>query len=53
MDKLQQQVSDATGVIFATPEYHGSYSSVIKLVIEQLGFPSVKSTSLKVTKSGG
>jgi len=43
MDKLQQQVSDATGVIFATPEYHGSYSSVIKLVIEQLGFPSVLS----------
>ena len=43
MDKLQQQVSDATGIIFATPEYHGSYSSVIKLVIEHLGFPSVLS----------
>ena len=43
MDKLQQQVSDATGVIFATPEYHGSYSSVIKLVIEHLGYPSVLS----------
>ena len=43
MDRLQQQVSDATGVIFATPEYHGSYSSVIKLVIEHLGFPSVLS----------
>ena len=43
MEKLQQQVSDATGVIFATPEYHGSYSSVIKLVIEHLGFPSVLS----------
>ena len=43
MDKLQQQVSDATGIIFATPEYHGSYSSVIKLLIEHLGFPSVLS----------
>ncbi len=43
MDNLQQQVSDATGFIFATPEYHGSYSSVIKLVIEQLGYPSVLS----------
>ena len=43
MDNLQQQVSDATGIIFATPEYHGSYSRVIKLVIEQLGFPSVLS----------
>ncbi len=31
---------EATGVILATPEYHGSFSSVIKLVIENLGFPS-------------
>jgi len=30
----------ATGVILATPEYHGSYSSVIKLIIENLGYPS-------------
>ena len=39
-----QQVRDvlnqATAVVLATPEYHGSYSSVIKLVIENLGFPS-------------
>jgi len=27
-------------VILATPEYHGSYSSVIKLIIENMGFPS-------------
>lgn len=26
--------------MLAPPEYHGSYSSVIKLVIENLGFPS-------------
>ena len=38
---LRQAVTEATGVIFATPEYHGSFSSVIKLVIENLGFPSV------------
>lgn len=37
---LQTAVAEATGVILATPEYHGSYSSVIKLVIENLGFPS-------------
>lgn len=37
---LRQRVGAATGVILATPEYHGSYSSVIKLVIENLGFPS-------------
>src|SRR5262249_26692430 len=30
-----------TAVVLATPEYHGSLSSVMKLVIENLGFPSV------------
>ena len=39
--KLQQIVAQATGVVLVTPEYHGSFSSVIKLVIENLGFPSV------------
>ena len=39
--KLQQAVAAATGVILVTPEYHGSFSSVMKLVIENLGFPSV------------
>ena len=38
---LQEVVSRAAGVILATPEYHGSFSSVIKLVIENMGFPSV------------
>ena len=38
---LRQAVTGATGVILATPEYHGSVSSVMKLVIENLGFPSV------------
>ncbi len=38
---LQQQVKNATAVVLATPEYHGSFSSVMKLVIENLGFPSV------------
>ncbi len=40
-ERLRSLVGDATGLIFATPEYHGSFSSVIKLVIENLGFPSV------------
>jgi FMN reductase len=38
--RLQAAVSAATGAVLATPEYHGSYSSVIKLVIDNLGFPS-------------
>jgi FMN reductase len=38
---LQADVKAAAGVVLATPEYHGSFSSVMKLVIENLGFPSV------------
>lgn len=40
-DILQQKVSQATGVIIASPEYHGGISSVMKLLIDNLGFPSV------------
>jgi len=41
VERLQKTVTDATGVILTTPEYHGSYSSTIKLVIDNLGYPSV------------
>ena len=44
MKALKDVVSNATGVIFSTPEYHGTFSSVAKLVIENLGFPSVLAT---------
>ncbi len=39
-ERFAETIRNATGVVLATPEYHGSYSSVIKLVIENLGFPS-------------
>lgn len=38
---LQDAVQSATGVVLATPEYHGGFASVMKLVIENLGFPSL------------
>jgi FMN reductase len=38
---LRKRVEVAQGVVLATPEYHGGFSSVMKLVIESLGFPSV------------
>lgn len=41
--KLRELISGATGVILSTPEYHGSFSSVVKLLIENLGFPSALS----------
>lgn len=37
---MQQTMRDAIGIVMATPEYHGGMSSVIKLVIENLGHPS-------------
>ncbi len=38
---IQEIVSKSTGVVFSTPEYHGTYSSAAKRIIENLGFPSV------------
>ena len=52
---MQEQIKAADGVILATPEYHGSYSSVIKLMIENMGFPSTlrgKPVSLLGVASG-
>jgi len=40
-EDLQSRVLRAAGVVLATPEYRGSFSSVMKLMIENLGFPSV------------
>lgn len=37
---LRSLVTDADGVMFVTPEYHGGVSSMTKLMIENLGFPS-------------
>jgi NAD(P)H-dependent FMN reductase len=38
---LQQRVQPADGILMVTPEYDGSYSAVMKLLIEYLGYPSV------------
>ncbi|MCH8979515.1 MAG: NAD(P)H-dependent oxidoreductase [Armatimonadetes bacterium] len=40
-DRLREAVKTATGVVLATPEYHGSFAATMKLIIENLGFPSV------------
>jgi len=38
--RLQSAVQSATGVVLATPEYHGCFASELKLMIENLGYPS-------------
>ena len=37
---LQKMLKEADGVILATPEYHGSFSSLMKMTIENMGYPS-------------
>ena len=40
-EEIQAIVAKADGIVFSTPEYHGSMSSVAKLIIENLSYPSV------------
>ena len=40
VEQLHRKVASAAGAVLATPEYNGSYSSVMKLLIENLGHPS-------------
>ncbi|MEM8599691.1 MAG: NAD(P)H-dependent oxidoreductase [Bacteroidota bacterium] len=37
---LQDAIEEADGVVLATPEYHGTFAAMTKLVIENLGYPS-------------
>lgn len=43
-ETLQATVARAHGVLLVSPEYHGSVSSAMKLVLENLGFPSTLAT---------
>ncbi len=43
MRRLRTLIEGAAAAVIATPEYHGSFSAVTKLIIENLGFPSVLS----------
>jgi NAD(P)H-dependent FMN reductase len=38
--RLRDAVRGAAGVVLATPEYHGSLSAMMKLCIENMGYPS-------------
>jgi NAD(P)H-dependent FMN reductase len=38
--RLQSAIEGAAGVVIGTPEYHGGFSAMTKLIIENLGFPS-------------
>lgn len=38
---MQERLKNVTGIVLATPEYHGTFSAALKLAIENMGFPSV------------
>ena len=38
--RLREDVMSSAAIVIATPEYHGGFSAMTKLVIENLGFPS-------------
>lgn len=38
--RLQAAIEGAAGVVIGTPEYHGGFSAMTKLIIENLEFPS-------------
>jgi NAD(P)H-dependent FMN reductase len=40
-DRLKLAIENCSGVVIATPGYHGSFAAMTKLIIENLGFPSV------------
>lgn len=40
-ERLRSAVEESLAVVIATPEYHGGFSAMTKLIIENLGFPSV------------
>jgi FMN reductase len=40
---LDATVRDAIGVVIATPEYHGTFPAMLKLMLENMGFPSALS----------
>ncbi len=39
-ERLREMVLASDALLFATPEYHGSISSTMKLIIDNMGFPS-------------
>jgi NAD(P)H-dependent FMN reductase len=42
-ERLVHAVAAASAVVLATPEYHGTFAATTKLIIENLGYPSVLS----------
>ena len=52
--KLRREVSQARGIILGTPEYHGSFSGVLKNALDLMGFDEIEGKMIGlVGVSGG
>lgn len=52
--KLRREVSQAGGIILGTPEYHGSFSGVLKNALDLMGFDEIEGKMIGlVGVSGG
>lgn len=53
MNELKSKLDEADGIIFLTPEYHGSYSGVLKNTIDHFRWPFYKKPIGVVAVSAG
>lgn len=52
--KLRREVSQAAGIILGTPEYHGSFSGLLKNALDLMGFDEIEGKMIGlVGVSGG
>src|SRR5262249_46901776 len=52
--RLRREVSHAQGIILGTPEYHGSFSGVLKNALDLIGFDEIEGKMIGlVGVSGG
>lgn len=52
--RLRREVKEAGGIILATPEYHGSFSGVLKNALDLMGFDEIEGKMIGlVGVSGG
>jgi len=51
--QLRQQIRDSQGIILGTPEYHGSFSGVLKHVLDLMGFDEFEGKMLGLVGVAG
>lgn len=53
VNRMRRQVREAQGLILGTPEYHGSYSGVLKNALDLMGFEEFENKMVGLVGVGG